>query len=188
MERSKSRPTLAASSRGRGRRQCSGTRRISVMPIVGDRVRLNGRPSSRNRGRMSSARRVQLVSTAAKLELVTLNGGLSRCRRTHARELRRLDRRGVGAHRRPLPHRHPRHHHGQRLPPDRARTAPRVARVTARSPSATTSGSAPASSCWPASPSATTAASPPAASSKATSRPVRSPPASRPASSGTSER
>ena len=42
---------------------------------VGDRVRLRGRPSVRNRGRMTIARRVQLISTIATLELVSEPGG-----------------------------------------------------------------------------------------------------------------
>jgi acetyltransferase-like isoleucine patch superfamily enzyme len=42
---------------------------------VGSRVRLRGRPIVVNQGRMVIGSRVQLVSTAAKLELVTLPGG-----------------------------------------------------------------------------------------------------------------
>jgi acetyltransferase-like isoleucine patch superfamily enzyme len=42
---------------------------------VGSRVRLRGRPIVVNQGRMLIGSRVQLVSTAAKLELVTLPGG-----------------------------------------------------------------------------------------------------------------
>ena len=42
---------------------------------VGTRVRLRGRPIIVNLGRMSIGSRVQLVSTAAKLELVTFPGG-----------------------------------------------------------------------------------------------------------------
>jgi maltose O-acetyltransferase len=42
---------------------------------VGTRVRLRGRPSIQNHGRMVIGSRVQLVSTVATLELVTLEGG-----------------------------------------------------------------------------------------------------------------
>ena len=42
---------------------------------VGSRVRLRGRPLVSNYGRMVIGSRVQLVSTAATLELVTLPGG-----------------------------------------------------------------------------------------------------------------
>jgi maltose O-acetyltransferase len=42
---------------------------------VGERVRLRGRPSIRNHGRMIIGSRVQLVSTIATLELVTLSEG-----------------------------------------------------------------------------------------------------------------
>ena len=42
---------------------------------VGTRVRLRGRPIVANHGRMIIGPRVQLVSTAAKLELVTMEGG-----------------------------------------------------------------------------------------------------------------
>lgn len=42
---------------------------------VGTRVRLRGRPIIANHGRMIIGSRVQLVSTAAKLELVTMEGG-----------------------------------------------------------------------------------------------------------------
>lgn len=42
---------------------------------VGSRVRLRGRPIVSNHGRMLIGSRVQLVSTAAKLELVTAEGG-----------------------------------------------------------------------------------------------------------------
>jgi maltose O-acetyltransferase len=42
---------------------------------VGERVRLRGRPSIHNRGRMVIGSRVQLVSTVATLELETLQGG-----------------------------------------------------------------------------------------------------------------
>jgi len=42
---------------------------------VGTRVRLRGRPIVRNDGRMVIGSRVQLVSTAATLELVTMPGG-----------------------------------------------------------------------------------------------------------------
>ena len=42
---------------------------------VGERVRLRGRPSIQNDGRMVIGSRVQLVSTAAKLELVAMEGG-----------------------------------------------------------------------------------------------------------------
>ncbi len=42
---------------------------------VGERVRLHGRPSIRNEGTMVIGARVQLVSTMARLELVTLPGG-----------------------------------------------------------------------------------------------------------------
>ncbi len=42
---------------------------------VGSRVRLRGRPLISNHGRMVIGSRVQLVSTAATLELVTLPGG-----------------------------------------------------------------------------------------------------------------
>jgi acetyltransferase-like isoleucine patch superfamily enzyme len=42
---------------------------------VGTRVRLQGRPLIKNEGRMVIGSRVQLVSTAAKLELATLPGG-----------------------------------------------------------------------------------------------------------------
>ena len=42
---------------------------------VGTRVRLRGRPLISNRGRMVIGSRVQLVSTAAKLELVAMKGG-----------------------------------------------------------------------------------------------------------------
>jgi maltose O-acetyltransferase len=42
---------------------------------VGTRVRLRGRPLISNEGRMVIGSRVQLVSTAAKLELVSMNGG-----------------------------------------------------------------------------------------------------------------
>jgi maltose O-acetyltransferase len=43
---------------------------------VGTRVRLRGRPLVSNQGRMVIGPRVQLVSTAAKLELVSLPGGV----------------------------------------------------------------------------------------------------------------
>jgi acetyltransferase-like isoleucine patch superfamily enzyme len=43
--------------------------------IVGARVRLRGRPSIQNHGRMIIGARVQLVSTVATLELVTMEGG-----------------------------------------------------------------------------------------------------------------
>jgi acetyltransferase-like isoleucine patch superfamily enzyme len=42
---------------------------------VGTRVRLRGRPIVSNEGRMLIGSRVQLVSTAAKLELVAMKGG-----------------------------------------------------------------------------------------------------------------
>ena len=42
---------------------------------VGRRVRLRGRPSIRNHGRMVIGSRVQLVSTVARLELATFDGG-----------------------------------------------------------------------------------------------------------------
>jgi maltose O-acetyltransferase len=42
---------------------------------VGTRVRLRGRPIVRNNGRMVIGSRVQLVSTAATLELMTVAGG-----------------------------------------------------------------------------------------------------------------
>jgi maltose O-acetyltransferase len=42
---------------------------------VGERVRLRGRPSVQNDGRMTIGSRVQLVSTMAKLELVSMKGG-----------------------------------------------------------------------------------------------------------------
>jgi maltose O-acetyltransferase len=42
---------------------------------VGTRVRLRGRPLVTNHGRMIIGSRVQLVSTAAKLELVAMRGG-----------------------------------------------------------------------------------------------------------------
>jgi maltose O-acetyltransferase len=42
---------------------------------VGERVRLRGRPSITNLGRMTIGPRVQLISTMATLELVTLEGG-----------------------------------------------------------------------------------------------------------------
>jgi maltose O-acetyltransferase len=42
---------------------------------VGSRVRLRGHPLISNHGRMVIGSRVQLVSTAARLELVTLPGG-----------------------------------------------------------------------------------------------------------------
>jgi len=42
---------------------------------VGARVRLRGRPIVSNRGRMVIGHRVQLVSTAATLELATMKGG-----------------------------------------------------------------------------------------------------------------
>jgi acetyltransferase-like isoleucine patch superfamily enzyme len=42
---------------------------------VGSRVRLRGRPLISNGGRMVIGSRVQLISTAATLELVSLNGG-----------------------------------------------------------------------------------------------------------------
>lgn len=42
---------------------------------IGERVRLRGRPSIHNDGRMVIGARVQLVSTAATLELVTMRGG-----------------------------------------------------------------------------------------------------------------
>ena len=42
---------------------------------VGSRVRLRGRPSIQNHGRMVIGSRVQLVSTVATLELVTMEGG-----------------------------------------------------------------------------------------------------------------
>ena len=42
---------------------------------VGTRVRLRGRPLVTNGGRMVIGSRVQLVSTAAKLELVSIQGG-----------------------------------------------------------------------------------------------------------------
>jgi maltose O-acetyltransferase len=43
---------------------------------VGTRVRVRGRPSIRNHGRMVIGSRIQLVSTVATLELVSLEGGL----------------------------------------------------------------------------------------------------------------
>lgn len=43
---------------------------------VGTRVRLRGRPLVHNKGRMVIGDRVQLISTAATLELVTDEGGL----------------------------------------------------------------------------------------------------------------
>jgi acetyltransferase-like isoleucine patch superfamily enzyme len=43
---------------------------------VGTRVRLRGRPLVSNHGRMIIGSRVQLVSTAAKLELVAMPGGV----------------------------------------------------------------------------------------------------------------
>lgn len=43
--------------------------------VVGTRVRLRGRPSIRNHGRMEIGSRVQLVSTVARLELVAFDGG-----------------------------------------------------------------------------------------------------------------
>ena len=116
-------------------------------PRSASRVRLRGRPIIMNHGRMVIGSRVQLVSTAAKLELVDDAGRHARDRRAHAGELRRIDRgRRVGADRRPLPDRHPRHHHGQRLPPHRARAPARVAGVASRSRSRTTCGSARGSS------------------------------------------
>jgi maltose O-acetyltransferase len=42
---------------------------------VGERVRLRGRPSIQNHGRMVIGSRVQLVSTTSTLELVTMRGG-----------------------------------------------------------------------------------------------------------------
>jgi maltose O-acetyltransferase len=44
--------------------------------VVGDKVRLRGRPAVTNQGRMVIGRRVQLVSTIATLELVAAEGGL----------------------------------------------------------------------------------------------------------------
>ncbi len=43
--------------------------------VVGTRVRLRGRPSIQNHGRMVIGSRVQLVSTVATLELVTMEEG-----------------------------------------------------------------------------------------------------------------
>lgn len=43
--------------------------------LVGDRVRLRGRPAVSNWGRLMIGDRVQLVSTVATLELVTMPGG-----------------------------------------------------------------------------------------------------------------
>ena len=82
---------------------------------------------------------------AAALELRDRARAATRDRRAHARELRRVHRRrrsscSIGAK---LPHRHARHHHGQRLPPHRAGAPPGAARVAGRSSSRTTSGSAP---------------------------------------------